>query len=58
MESKKGRVLAYSMAKVIDEGDLSEISGGSNVTNHQCLRPSGAGGMQSMDVVIDITIDW
>lgn len=58
MDGINGRVLAYSLAKVIEEEELSQVSGGANVTNHQCLRPSGGGGIQSMDVVIDISVDY
>ena len=58
MESKKGRVLAYSMAQVINKEDLSEVSGGSQMTHQKTLQPSGGDGFRSMDPVLDVVLDW
>ncbi len=55
MENKE-RVLAYSRAKVIDFSELTEVSGGSNWSHHETLRPSGSTG--AMDVFIDVSVDF
>lgn len=52
---KKERVLAYSMAKVIDSSELSDVSGGSNWSHHNTVRASGSTG--AMDVFVDVSVD-
>lgn len=57
MERNKERVLAYSMAKVIEHDDLSEVSGGYQLSHGRTVAASGASG-QGVDVHVDITVDW
>ncbi len=59
MEMKEGRVLAYSMAKVIETSKLSDVSGGGfHFTTHETLKHSGEDKIKSMDMIIDGNIDW
>jgi len=57
MENNRERVLAYSMAKVIDHESLSDVSGGMQLSNTQTFGPSGGIG-QGADARIDVTVDW
>jgi len=52
----KARVLAYSMAKEIDQSKLSDVSGGVNMSHHETLRPTGSTG--NMDGFVDVSVDW
>lgn len=61
MEMQKERVLAYTLARVLDEKELSEVSGGGAggvglMSHNTTLRPSGATG--SMDAFVDFHLDW
>jgi type IV secretory pathway ATPase VirB11/archaellum biosynthesis ATPase len=61
MEKKQSRSLAYQLAKVIDHGSLSSISGGHQSMalqwcSHESLKASGTS-IQSLDVAIDVVID-
>ncbi len=54
MEKNKDRILAYSLAKVIELSDMSEVAGGSTMSHRETLRPSGPAGWDAhIDVVID-----
>ncbi len=55
MENKE-RVLAYSRAKVIESSELMEVSGGSNWSHHETLRPTGSTG--AMDAFVDVSVDF
>ena len=54
MERKRLRVFAYSMVKVIESSDLSDIPGGGMTTNHQFFRPTGAGDLRDIDAALDL----
>ena len=58
MENKNARVFAYERAKVIEMDDLSEVSGGFNMSHQQTLRSSGAGPIHNMDASVDLVVDW
>ncbi len=57
MEKQKGRVLAYSLATVLDKESLSTISGGggAQMTSRQTVKITGA---QSPDIAYDVAVDW
>lgn len=57
MENKQERVLAYSMAKVIEHEELAEISGGMHWSHRETAGPSGSSA-GDYDVRVDVTIDW
>jgi len=55
-----GRVLAYNMASVIEQGDLKQVSGGASAaekTHHQTVKASAAA-LGDVDVSFDVTVDW
>ena len=58
MESKKERVLAYSMAKLIEQDELAEIAGGwgGHQSSHGTGKATGGSG-QGVDFRIDYTWD-
>lgn len=59
MEIKKERVLAYNLAKEINQTELAAVSGGgsSQLTNTQTLQPTGSS-TRDADVSIDVSFDW
>ena len=57
MENKKERVLAYSMAKVISDAELAEVSGGWAVTSGITGGGSSGSGQVS-EVHVDVHWDW
>ncbi|WED42951.1 hypothetical protein [Legionella cardiaca] len=58
MENKNERVFAYNLAKVIDNSDLDNVSGGSaQMTTKQTVQPTGGSG-QDIDGCVDVTFDW
>ncbi len=57
MENINERVLAYHMAKVIENDELAKIGGGGFWSSHQTIGPSGGSG-QGYDVHIDVSFDW
>jgi bacteriocin-like protein len=56
MESRRERVLAYTLAKEIDNDELSKVSGGGGMTTHMTFRPSGQ--VNHLDAEVDVTVDW
>lgn len=57
MEYQHGRVLAYTLAKVMDSDDLRHVSGGfSNGTAKMTFKVTGHA-LQSPDVQYDDTVD-
>lgn len=56
MENKE-RVLAYTMAKSLDQNELAEVSGGMHMTHTSTAGPSGSY-PGSWDVHVDISVDW
>lgn len=56
MENKQ-RVLAYSMAKVIEPHLLEDISGGANWCHRETAKPSGTD-RRNVDVFVDVSIDF
>lgn len=55
MEKNQDRILAYSLAKVIEISDMSEVAGGSTMSHRETMRPSGVAGW---DVFVDMVIDF
>ena len=58
MEIKKERVLAYTLARTINNDELADVSGGGGMTSKQTLRPTLNGGIRTTDVFVDISVDW
>lgn len=58
MKNEKERVFAYTLAKEIDNSELTEVSGGSSqTTSKQTVRATGGSG-QGVDVAYDVSVDW
>lgn len=58
MKEKKERVFAYTLARTIDNDDLTKVSGGSaGMTHSETVKGTGGSG-QGVDVVYDQSIDW
>ena len=57
METNQARTLAYNLAKVLDYKELDEVSGGGD---NICMTPSltVSGNSSSMDVTVDVKVDW
>lgn len=59
MEKKQQRVLAYTLAKEVNNEELIQVSGGAaqwNFTHHPSGHFCGSNGM--WDASVDVTIDW
>lgn len=60
MEKNQERVLAYQLAKQLDDVDLENVAGGGgmawNMTHNNCGHLSGTNGQ--WDVSVDISLDW
>jgi hypothetical protein len=57
MRNGNERVLAYKLAKEIDQKNLGEVSGGaSNATHQQTVHVTG--NSSSPDVSYDVSVDW
>lgn len=58
MEKRNERVLAYTLARVIDIDELAEVSGGgagrAQMTSKQTVKATNAG----IDVAYDVSVDW
>ncbi|AHE66201.1 hypothetical protein [Legionella oakridgensis] len=58
MEDNNVRVLAYTLARIIDNNELSKVSGGaSQMTHSETVKGTGGSG-QGVDVVYDQSVDW
>ena len=57
MEINKERVLAYSMAKVIEKEELAEVAGGWELTNRMSAGASGGSGVGG-EAHLDVIVDW
>lgn len=54
MEKRNERVLAYKLAKEIDNDELDNVSGGSV---HKTTRVTGDSA-RGPDCEVDVTVDW
>lgn len=57
MENTKERVLAYRSSKVIDQKELSTVSGGVHWSQHETLGCTGGSGAGA-DACVDMSVDW
>ena len=58
MEIQKERVLAYTLAKVMNQNELSEVSGGGGGLWCHDMTVQASGSNGNMDTILDVHLDW